>query len=64
MIDYFMVDFWIGMCQIITVLLLCICFFSLILLRQHRKPLFILTVILIGLNFAVMVWTAIWPYVL
>jgi len=64
MIDYYVVDFWIGFCQIITVLLLCFCFLSLILFKSHRKPLFILTIIFTGLNFAVLIWTILWPYIL
>ena len=64
MIDYYLVDFWIGLGQSITVILMCVCFFAYMLLDHHRKPVLILTVVFTILNFVIMVFSAAWPYIL
>ena len=64
MIDYYWVDFWIGLGQSITVVLMCVCFFAYMLLDHHRKPLLILAIIFTITNFVILVLSAVWPYIL
>ncbi|NVM29665.1 MAG: hypothetical protein HWN65_12555 [Candidatus Helarchaeota archaeon] len=64
MIDYYLVDFWIGFSQAITMILLCISFFCYMLFEQHRKPLLVSAVVLTIVNFAILVVSVVWPYLL
>jgi len=63
MINYYLVDFWIGMSQIITLILLVSFFLGWLVIEHHSTLLHNLTILFGIINTIMFVITIIWPYV-
>ena len=63
MIDYYLVDFWVGMSQIITLLLLVVFFLSWLVIERHKVLFRNLTILFGVLNIIMLVLTIFWPFI-
>jgi len=61
MIDYYLLDFGVGLFQIVTFLALFFSFFGFIFDKTHQKTFFHLTLLFLVLNFASFILSCIWP---
>ncbi len=63
MINYYLVDFWVGMSQIITLMLLVGFFLSWLVIERHKVLFRNLTILFGVLNIIMLVMTLFWPFV-
>ena len=63
MINYYLVDFWVGMSQIITLLLLVVFFLSWLVIERQKVLFRNLTILFGVLNIIMLVITIFWPFV-
>jgi hypothetical protein len=63
MIDYYLVDFLVGMSQILTLILLVLFFLSWLVIERHKVLFRNLTILCGVLNIAMLVLTIFWPFV-
>ena len=64
MIDYYLIEFWVSLFQILTLFALSFSFFGWLFSERYKKQ-FRLSAIVFGiLNFIILIITVVWPYII